>query len=253
MSQVTRNSGSSSRVVRADRVDAARSAREDAVGAVDRPPARNDDGGDAPDEVEADDERAPDRRVSEGGDAELVAATLAGDDQAFEALVGRYESRLRRLAYGFVRDHAIAEDIAQDTFLQALRRLASLKNPASLRSWLFSIAVNRARDELRRRGRLPVQEEEEHDDEPADPADGEAAARSRQLRTQLGRLIAGLPDKYRVPLVLKEVEGMTYAEIAAQLEIPMGTAQIRIHRARLRLRESLTALGHGPAAEESTR
>jgi RNA polymerase sigma-70 factor (ECF subfamily) len=165
--------------------------------------------------------------------------------QAFERLVVRYEARVRRLAFAFVRDEALAEDVAQDTFLQALRRIGSLKRAASVRSWLFSIAVNRARDELRRRARWAPADfgpEAEQGPVATDPS-GEDRVQQLQLRGHLQQVIAELPDRYRVPLLLKEVEGMTYVEIGRMLGIPMGTAQIRIHRARLRLRESLRRRG----------
>jgi RNA polymerase sigma-70 factor (ECF subfamily) len=165
--------------------------------------------------------------------------------QAFEGLVVRYEARVRRLAFAFVRDEALAEDVAQDTFLQALRRIGSLKRAASVRSWLFSIAVNRARDELRRRARWAPADfgpEAEQGPVATDPS-GEDRVQQLQLRGHLQQVIAELPDRYRVPLLLKEVEGMTYVEIGRMLGIPMGTAQIRIHRARLRLRESLRRRG----------
>lgn len=157
----------------------------------------------------------------------------------------RYESRVRRLAFAFLRDESLAEDVAQDTFLQALRRIGTLKQATSVRSWLFSIAVNRARDELRRRARwMPADFGPDAEQGPvATDASGEDLVLQRQQRGHLQKVIAELPDRYRVPLLLKEVEGMTYQEIGRQLGIPMGTAQIRIHRARLRLRERLRGLG----------
>jgi RNA polymerase sigma-70 factor, ECF subfamily len=178
-------------------------------------------------------------------DFELVQGSRRGDHQAFEALVQRYEARIRRLAFAFVRDESLAEDVAQDTFLQALRRIDSLKQATSVRSWLFSIAVNRARDELRRRARwAPGDFGSDAEQGPvATDQSGEERVMQLQLRGHLRRVIDELPDRYRVPLLLKEVEEMTYAEIARTLGIPMGTAQIRIHRARLRLRESLRKLG----------
>jgi RNA polymerase sigma-70 factor (ECF subfamily) len=126
-----------------------------------------------------------------------------------------------------------------------LRRIDSLKQATSVRSWLFSIAVNRARDELRRRARwAPGDFGSDPEAGPlATDASGEDRVLQRQLRGHLQTVIAELPDRYRVPLLLKEVEGMTYVEIGRTLGIPMGTAQIRIHRARLRLRESLRKLG----------
>jgi RNA polymerase sigma-70 factor (ECF subfamily) len=186
-----------------------------------------------------------DREDDGQADQELVEGSRRGDLEAFERLVVRYEARVRRLAFAFVRDESLAEDVTQDTFLQALRRIDSLKQAASVRSWLFSIAVNRARDELRRRSRwVPADFGPDAERGPvATDATGEDRVLQRQQRGHLQRVIAELPDRYRVPLLLKEVEGMTYQEIGRMLGIPMGTAQIRIHRARLRLREQLRGLG----------
>ena len=206
-----------------------------------------------------------DRTASRGGepgaareelgtsDLELVEGSRRGEVEAFERLVVRYEARIRRLAFAFVRDESLAEDIAQDTFLQALRRIDSLKQATSVRSWLFSIAVNRARDELRRRARwAPGDFGSDAEQGPAaTDASGEELVLQRQLRGHLQSVIAELPDRYRVPLLLKEVEGMTYVEIGRTLRIPMGTAQIRVHRARLRLRESLRKLGLVPGGGAS--
>ncbi|HVS14328.1 MAG TPA: sigma-70 family RNA polymerase sigma factor [Thermoanaerobaculia bacterium] len=186
-------------------------------------------------------------------DATLVLRFREGDDGAFSALVDRYEARSRRLAYGFLRDAQAAEDVAQDSFLQAYRRIRTLKQPSSFRSWLFSIVVNRARDELRHRSRFDEVEDLEIPLRAAsDDPDEDQLVESRELRGFLRRFIGELPAKYREPLLLKEVEGMTYAEIAELLGMPMGTAQIRIHRARLRLRERLVAAGVHRASNQGT-
>jgi RNA polymerase sigma-70 factor (ECF subfamily) len=178
-------------------------------------------------------------------DAHFVERVRSGEASAFELLVERYESAVRRLAYGYLRDEQLAEDVAQESFLQANEKLHTLADPGAFRSWLFMIAANRSRDELRRRARwvdtpelpevalYPSQEEM--------PAT--RRAQSKQLGVHLSRLLAELPDKYRTALMMKEIEELTYAEIADRLGIPMGTVQIRVHRARLKLRERLSKLG----------
>lgn len=189
----------------------------------------------------------------------LVRAFLGGDQDAFEQLVARYEGRIRRMAFSFVRDHGLAEDIAQDAFLQAYRRARTLKKPSAFRSWLFSIALNRARDELRRLARFTEVDDLEIPLRAfREPASTELLLESRQAGIWLAKLIADLPHKHRVPLLLKEAQGMTYADIAELLEIPMGTVQIRIHRARLELRERLVEAGvvdrnRGPAKQRRRR
>jgi RNA polymerase sigma-70 factor (ECF subfamily) len=174
-------------------------------------------------------------------DETLVRRFLEGDEVAFEAIVRRYAERVRRVAFVLLRDEGLADDVAQETFLQALRKLSSLRTASSVGSWLLRIAANRAKDQLRQRQRWvdDAMLEERPDPGPG----GDLEAQRRELRKTLGALVVELPDRYRTPLMLKDVEGMTYAEIAQHLKIPMGTVQIRIHRARLRLREDLRKLG----------
>lgn len=187
-------------------------------------------------------------------DEKLVAAFLAGHESAFEKLVERYETRIRQLAYGYVRRREVAEDVAQDTFLQAYQKLHGLGRPEAFRSWLYRIAVNRCHDELRRLGRqaeLPPEEELEGElRRVRPPLPGDRLVHARELGRRLSRSLSALPRKQRDPLLLKEVLGMTYAEIAELLGWPVGTVQIRIHRARLRLREELGDL-RGEVQEET--
>jgi RNA polymerase sigma-70 factor (ECF subfamily) len=191
--------------------------------------------------------RAPDQsgRGMES-DEILVARCLAGDERAFETLVERYEAPLRRLAFGFLRDRQLAEDVSQETFLQAYQKLSTLGRGGAFRSWLYRIAVNRVHDELRRltrQGEVSGEETERSLEKTPAPGSLQGLVESRELGRQLAAAIARLDGKHRTPLILKEVQGMTYAEIAQLLGWPMGTVQIRIHRARLRLREQLKEQG----------
>ena len=163
-----------------------------------------------------------------------------GDEAAFEALVRRYEAPLRKVAYGYLRDTMLAEDVAQEAFLLAYQRLSSLGRAKAFRSWLYRIAINRAHDQLRRMARkkeLAGEEGEERIRRLEDPVELPRQLEDRDFGRRLAKTLARLPEKYRRPLILKEIEGMTYAEIAELLDWPMGTVQIRIHRARLKLRE----------------
>jgi RNA polymerase sigma-70 factor (ECF subfamily) len=173
-------------------------------------------------------------------DEALVARFRAGDDRAFEALVRRYEAPLRKLAFGYLRDRMLAEDVAQESLLVAYQRIGSLGHAEAFRSWLYRIAINRAHDFLRRVARkaeIGGEEGEQRIGQIEAPGDAAARLVTRDLARRLHGAVAELPEKYRRPLLLKEIEGMTYAEIAELLGWPMGTVQIRIHRARLRLRE----------------
>ena len=196
-------------------------------------------------------ERAARAGVVGEPDEALVARFRAGDEAAFEALVRRYEASLRKLAFGYLRDRMLAEDVAQESLLIAYQRIGSLGHAEAFRSWLFRIATNRAHDFLRRvarKGEVGGEEGEERIGELEEPTDATARLVARDLGRRLSGALAELPEKYRRPLLLKEIEGMTYAEIAELLGWPMGTVQIRIHRARLRLREQAKKLfGTGEA------
>jgi len=172
-------------------------------------------------------------------DESLVVRFRDGDEEAFEALVKRYEAPLRKLAFGYLRDRMLAEDVAQESFLLAYQRIGSLGRVEAFRSWLYRIAINRAHDELRRRarkGEVAGEEGEERIRQLEEPVALTSSIEARDLGRRLSKVIAKLPEKYRRPLLLKEIQGMTYAEIAELLGWPMGTVQIRVHRARLRLR-----------------
>lgn len=191
---------------------------------------------------------APDREPTRGStdppeDAELVRRARAGDDgSAFEALVLRYGTPLRKLVYGYVLDWEVAEDVAQDAFLLAYRKLDHLGESAAFKSWLYRIAINRAHDELRRAARWRLRLDRNVGDEALAelPAAGaESAVESRLLRRALVRELARLPKSQRAAVVLKDVVGMKYVEIAECLGCPIGTAQIRVHRGRQKLRRRL--------------
>lgn len=175
-------------------------------------------------------------------DAELVRRASAGDGSAFEALVLRYETPLRKLVYGYVLNWQVAEDVAQDAFLLAYRKLGDLGESAAFKSWLYRIAINRAHDELRRSARWARRLDRNVGEEALAelPAAGaQSAVESRLLRRALVRELSRLPKSQRTAVVLKDVVGMKYVEIAELLGCPIGTAQIRVHRGRQKLRRRL--------------
>jgi RNA polymerase sigma-70 factor (ECF subfamily) len=174
-------------------------------------------------------------------DEQILTRFLEGDEVAFEQLVTRYETGLRNVAFGFVRDHGLAEDIAQDTFIRAYRKASSIRTGGSVKGWLYRVAINRAQDELRR---IKRKREISVDDLDADPeagrqTSGESMAASKELGRHLSHALGEMREEHRLPLVLREVEGMTYTEIAEQLGWPLGTVQTRVHRGRLELRSLL--------------
>lgn len=173
-------------------------------------------------------------------DREWVIRAQAGDKTAFEQLVRRYQRLVVGVAYHQGLDLAAAEDVAQETFVKAWLALPHFRESAgSLRAWLCRIAINTAIDALRRE--RPVQALEEHlPDRNSDPDEQvEADARVEAVRRALDQL----PSAGRAVLVLREYEGLSYAEIAAALNIPPGTVMSRLSYARSRLRALLTEMG----------
>lgn len=166
-------------------------------------------------------------------DRDALARYLDGDERAFEELVIRYEALVRNIAFGVLRDHALAEDVAQETFLTVYRKADSFRAEGSVRSWLFRIAVRRALDELKKRGRkaeIALVDGGHGANEPHPRLDAE---------WDVSRALASLAPEHRAAIVLKEVEGLSYREIADSLDWPLGTVATRIHRARLELKAKL--------------
>jgi RNA polymerase sigma-70 factor (ECF subfamily) len=175
-----------------------------------------------------------------------VVQARAGAQPAFREIVRRYERPVRTLIARMVGDPALAEDLAQDTFLKAFRNLATFDTTRKFSSWLFRIANNTAIDAIRRRpqGLVEIDGPEARLEPalppPADPA--EEAALARALETALGRL----RSDYRMAVLLRYQEGCSYAEIGDSLSIPEGTAKTFVHRGRKLLAEMLDRAGWRP-------
>lgn len=177
-------------------------------------------------------------RVKEADESGLVAAARAGDLQAFAELVRRLEPRVRALLSRLLEDEREIEEATQDTFVQAWRNLERFRGDAAVFTWLYRIAVNEALQRLRRRRVLTVDLDETELGAPLEQSPGEAAVEA-ELRAYLHGCIRRLPLEYRVPLVLRDIEGFSNDEVAAALEISVAAAKSRIHRARMRLRADL--------------
>jgi RNA polymerase sigma-70 factor (ECF subfamily) len=184
---------------------------------------------------------APDR-----DDGELVRRCQAGDLAAFEPLVEKYRERVWRLAYQILRDREEAWDCAQEAFVRAYQSIGSFRRQSAFYTWLFRITVNVTTDRHRARqarGRAFGTEqvpEEEWARSAADPAAGPAeAAAEQERRARIERALAALPPKARTIIMLSDLEGLTYREIADVLNCPIGTVMSRLHNARKRLRAVL--------------
>jgi RNA polymerase sigma-70 factor (ECF subfamily) len=173
----------------------------------------------------------------------MVDRARRGDRDAFGELVRKYQDRIVNYARALVSDAADAEDIGQETFLRAYRALGRFRRQSLFKTWLYQIATNVARTALaRRRARAEdgrgsfAGGGEPALVEPPSPEDVEATVVNRD---RIDRALAALPEDLRQAVVLRDVEGFEYREIAGLLEIPIGTVESRIFRARERLREAL--------------
>jgi RNA polymerase sigma-70 factor (ECF subfamily) len=176
-------------------------------------------------------------------DVALVEEALRGRLDAFNQLVVRHQDHLFALVYRLVPDRDQAADAVQDAFLSAYRNLASFRG-GSVRSWLSRIAINAAMDLQRTKRRRPSQPYPElEDDTWQPPAEREVEPESKALAAErskvLAAALAGLPFEQRNCIVLFDVEGYDYAEIATIMKVEIGTVKSRIHRGRLALRAAL--------------
>jgi RNA polymerase sigma-70 factor, ECF subfamily len=177
-------------------------------------------------------------------DQALVEAIQRGDGDAFSRLVRKYQHRVVGLARGIVADPSDAEDIAQDAFLRVYKGLAGFRGTSQFRTWLFQIVINTARS-FRSRQRSRV--ETAVDEQALEAAEGSDHVETAVVaRDEVTRALSKLPVELREAVLLRDVEGLDYREIAELLGIPMGTVESRIFRGRQQLRMALTAGNVGP-------
>jgi RNA polymerase sigma-70 factor, ECF subfamily len=181
-------------------------------------------------------------------DAEVIRRVRAGDTDAFGVLVDRYGARITRLVRGFVRNEEDARDVTQESFLKAFARLDRFDGRSAFYTWLYRISANTAMDhnkKVRRRpAPLPLEAPREDDERPAaapaapGPSPVERAM-TAELRVRIDRALEGLSPVYREVIVLRELEGLSYDDIARALRVSRGTVESRLFRARERLRARL--------------
>ena len=171
-------------------------------------------------------------------DAELVRLAQAGDAPAFEMLVVKYQRRIARHIARYVRRASDVEDLVQDTFIRAYRGLTAFRGDSAFYSWLYRIASNVATTALKREsldvaaGNLPEERAEPFEPGVSDGNDPERHMMAGQIADAVQRALARLQPDLATALMLYEVEGKSYPEIAKMLEIPVGTVRTRIYRAR---------------------
>ena len=181
-------------------------------------------------------------------DESLMLRVGKGDRQAFDEIVRRYGSKMINLAYQITGDRDLAEDIGQETFFRAYRSAPRYREISKFSTWLYTIAINLCRNELRKRkfrifSLEGMAEREEDEKTRIDVVDDGLKPDAELERKELGRMIreaiASLPEKFRTPLVLRDIQGLAYDEIGRILNLPEGTVKSRINRARLRVKDIL--------------
>ncbi|MDF2628976.1 MAG: polymerase ECF-type sigma factor [Symbiobacteriaceae bacterium] len=178
-------------------------------------------------------------------DETLVRRAQKGDQAALSELITRYERKTYNLAYRLMGNHADASDAAQEALVRVYTRLPNFRGDSAFSTWLFRVVTNTCLDELRRRGRLRHQsldnplpaEEGALPRQTTDESDGPIErAERREVQAAVQRAINRLPDEYRAVVVMRDLQDLTYHEIAAVLGTSLGTIKSRLHRARQALR-----------------
>src|ERR671936_1657017 len=169
----------------------------------------------------------------------LLARLKAGDTKAFETLVITYQHRVFGVALRMLGSRAEAEDVAQETFLRAHRAVADFRGDARLGTWLYAIASRLCLNRLASPDRRVARGDDVLVDVAASTPDAAAVAERAELDAALRAAIAELPDERRLVLVLRDVEGLSYEQIAEALALDLGTVRSRLHRARMQLKEKL--------------
>ncbi len=176
------------------------------------------------------------------GDSEVVQAFLDGDQRAFGELVRRYDNRLVNFVYRTVGDRERAQDLVQETFVRVYRHLERFDQTKKFSTWIYTIASNLAKNELRNRSRNPlvlfqtIKQSWDADHRPLEWEDTQYKPddlyRKRHLKEKVDEAVAQLPEHHRVVFVLRELEGKTYEEISEITGVNLGTVKSRLNRAR---------------------
>jgi RNA polymerase sigma-70 factor (ECF subfamily) len=184
-------------------------------------------------------------------DQQLVERAQRGDKRAFEMLVAKYQRKLGRLLSRFIRDSAEVEDVAQEAFIKAYRALPSFRGDSAFYTWLYRIGINTAKNYLVAMGRRAPTTTEFDSEEAENFEDGdqlrdvntpEAELMSKQIASTVNETMQALPEELRTAITLREIEGLSYEDIATIMNCPIGTVRSRIFRARETIAERLRPL-----------
>jgi RNA polymerase sigma-70 factor (ECF subfamily) len=177
---------------------------------------------------------------ADASELSLVRRVQRGDKGAFDALVLKYQHKLVKLVMRYVRNPAEAEDIAQEAFIKAYRALPQFRGDSAFYTWLYRIAINTAKNAVVSRDRSPIDYSIDRNNEESYEMQGrmkdsetpEALVLTDEIRSTVNAAIEALPEDLRTAIVLRELEGLSYEEIAAAMDCPVGTVRSRIFRAR---------------------
>ena len=190
-------------------------------------------------------------------DQELVERVQKGDKTAFDVLVRKYQQKLNKVISRYIHDHSEVLDVAQEAFIKAYRALPNFRGDSAFYTWLYRIAINTAKNHLVAQGRRPpgddidAQEAEQYDgavrlkefDTP------EGLVLKDEIQETIALAIEDLPEDLRMAITLRELEGMSYDEIAETMDCPIGTVRSRIFRAREAIDNRVRPLLEGPDGE----
>lgn len=173
-------------------------------------------------------------------DEQLVARVQKGDKRAFDLLVLKYQHKIFAIISRFVKDNAEVQDVAQETFIKAYRALANFRGDSAFYTWIYRIAINTAKNHLVSRGRRPPSSDVDVEDaefysgseQLKDMGTPEGELMKDELEAVIDKAIKDLPEDLRTAVTLREMEGLSYEEIAEVMSCPVGTVRSRIFRAR---------------------
>ncbi len=188
--------------------------------------------------------RASDSSLDEKSDDVLITLFQSGEEEVFRILVERYTQRVRNLIYSIFNEASLVDDIAQEVFIRVYEALPRFRFESSFYTWLYRITVNKSRDELRKRktrkffslhSMLDASSEELQSKIRVFPEDGSA-------KELVSKGLQQLPEKFRIPIVLKDIDGLSYEEMAEIMQCEVGTVKSRLSRGRAMLRRILAPL-----------